>query len=288
MLRLIAAIALVLFTISNAWSWGLESFGNNPLSDANYVDWPKVTLVINDAHRVYHSWVNGNEHFYFVGDTVALNAALKHFAAIKADRLTIVLRPGPGNGSSFNNEQSFTFNWKLHLLGGVSRIMSKEELGSNIWDPSPYLHVYVGDAIKLDEIEIPKGIEVLEIADLQTRYAKCLTSDDRTVRGWSCGHIARLDPYNADSMRKIAIKLDDGDNWVKLNAAGALSVSTIMADEVIGKLNTVKTDDEQLQKRIRRSIELLQKAQPDDAAHKEHQQSLASIHAFIVIQRQGR
>jgi hypothetical protein len=136
MLRLVAAIVLVLFTVSNAWSFGLESFGNDPLSAANFADWPNVTPVVNDAHRVYHSWVNGNEDFYFVGDSVALNAALKNFAAVKADRLTIVLRPGPGSGNSFNNKKSFTFNWNLHLLGGISRMMAKEELGSNIWDPT--------------------------------------------------------------------------------------------------------------------------------------------------------
>ena len=185
MLRLVAAIALVLVSASNGWSFGLETFGNDPLSDANYADWPNVTPVVNDAHRVYQSWVNGNEDLYFVGDSVALNSALKNFAAIKADRLTIVLRPGPGSGQSFHNKKSFRFNWNLHLLGGVSRMMAKKDLGSNIWDPTPNLHVYVGDAIKLDEIRIPEGVDVLEISDLQKRYAKCLNSTDRTVRGWS-------------------------------------------------------------------------------------------------------
>lgn len=166
--------------------------------------------------------------------------------------------------------------------------MSTEELGSNIWDPSPHLHVYVGDEIKLDEIEIPQGVEVLEIADLQSRYAKCMTSKDRGVRGWSCGHVAQLDPYSADSMRRIATLLDDGDDWVKLNAVGALSVFTGVAEEAIRKLRTVKTDDEQLQKQIGKSIELLQKAQPTNTARKEYQQSLASIHDFIVTKRQGR
>ncbi|MEX2309587.1 MAG: hypothetical protein WD738_18575 [Pirellulales bacterium] len=191
MLRSIAAVALMLLTVSNAWCLGTESFGNEPFSDINYVAWPNVMPVINDAHRVYHTWVNGNEHFYFAGDTIALNTALKNFAGIKADRLAIVLRPAPGKTNSFRNEQSLTFNRNLHLLGGIARHMSTQELGSNIWYPSPYLHVYVGDAIKLDGIEIPKGVEVLEIADLQTRFAKCLISNDRTVRGSTTLSLAR-------------------------------------------------------------------------------------------------
>ena len=189
--------------------------------------------VVNDVHRVYHSWVNGNEHFYFAGDTVALNAAIKNFAAIKADRVTIVLHPCPGKANSFNNKQSFAFNWSLHLLGGISRIMAKQDLGSNIWDPSPNLHVYVGDAIKLDQIEISKVVELLEISDLQKRYAKCLNSKDSTVAGWSCGHIAELDPYNAESMRQIATKLDD-DDWVKLNAVDLRSIYAAILDDWLG------------------------------------------------------
>ena len=288
MLHSIAAVALALLLVSNASSIGMGSLGNKPFSDHNYAAWPNVMPVINDAHRVCHTWVNGNEHFYFAGDTTALNAAFQNFVAIKAGRLTIVLRPGPGKTNSFISEKSIAFNWNLHLLGGIAQYMSTRELASNIWDPSPYLHVYVGDAIKLDDLEIPEGVEVLEIADLQARYAKCLTSNDRTVRGWSCGHIARLDPYNAHSMREIVAKLNDDDDWVKLNAAGALSLFTGMADEVIEKLQGVKSDNEQLQKRIQKSVEWLQNAPPDEAARKEYQQSLASIHAFVAKLRQTR
>jgi hypothetical protein len=282
MLRLFAAVVLTLLATSNALSLGTESFGSKPLSDVNYVPWPNVMPVINDEHRVYHSWVNGDEHFCFAGDTAALNDAIEDFAAIGAENLVIVLRPGPGKTSSLTSDRTVTFNWDLHLLGGISKMMSTLELGKNIWDPSPRLQVYVGDAIKLDEVEIPNGVEVLEIADLQTRYAKCLASDNRTVRGWSCGHIARLDPYDTNSMHKIATKLDDDDNWVKLNAAGALSQYAIASEVVIKQLQAVKTNDEQLQARVSQTLEDLQRAEPDEAAQKEYQQTLASIHNFVV------
>ena len=269
MFRLIFAAPLALLTVSNAWGIGLESFGNRPFTHHNYEDWPNVLPVINDTHRVYHSWVNGNEHFYFAGDTNAMNAALKNSAAIDADGLKIVLRPGPGKSGSFNSEQTFAFDWMVHLRGGIARAMSRRELGSSIWDPSPYLHVYDGQAIKLNEIEIPDGVEVFEIADLQNRYIKGLTSNNRTVRGWSCGHIARLNPYDADTMRKIAALLNDHDNWVKLNAAGALSVSTGVAREAIERLQAIKTDDEKLQKRISQSIDTLQKSEPNETVRKK-------------------
>jgi hypothetical protein len=286
-MRAIFTIALLLIA-SEAWSMGFESFGNDPLSDNNYADWPNVLPVVNDPHRIYHSWVNGNEHFYFAGDNAALNMALKSFAAIKAKKLTVVLRPGPGTGSSLKRDRDFEFNWKLHLLGGIAKSMSRDDLGINIWDPTPYLHVYVGDGIQLDGIDIPDGVEVLEIADLKTRYAKCLASKDRGVRGWCCGHIAELDPYDEESMRQVASRLDDSDNWVKLNAVGALSVFTSNSDDVIGRLKSVETKDRRLQERIGNTVEVLQKAEPDDAGRRGYQESLASIHAFVVAQRQRR
>jgi len=288
MLRFITAVGLLLLAVSNAWGLGTEQVGNEPFSDANYTDWPNVMPVINDTHRVFQQWVNGNEHFYFAGDTAALNAALKNFAAVKGERLVVVLRPAPGKATSFQKKHTVTYNWNLHLLGGISKHMSTLELGNNVWDPNPHLNVYVGGPIKLEAIKIPSGVEVLEIADLQTRYAKSLASGDQTVRGWACGELARLDPHDAKSMRKIAAKLDDKVDWVKLNAAGALTLFASEAEEVVEKLQAVKTDDEQLQKRIATSIDTLRNAKPKEATRKEFQQLLGSIHEFVVSQRQGR
>ena len=88
-------------------------------------------------------------------------------------------------------------------------------------------------------------------------------------------------------MRKILARLDD-DQWVKLNAVSALSGFTSFADEVIGNLQAVKTDDEKVKERIRQTIETLRTAQPSESARKDYEQSLTSIHAFLVTQGQRR
>jgi hypothetical protein len=38
-----------------AWALGEEHFGNDPLSDANYGDWPGAMPLINNESRVYHT-----------------------------------------------------------------------------------------------------------------------------------------------------------------------------------------------------------------------------------------
>ena len=57
--------------------------------------------VVNHTSRVYHTWVNGNEHFYYQGNLDALNDTLRKFAQEKAVR-EVVLRPGPGMTTSFD------------------------------------------------------------------------------------------------------------------------------------------------------------------------------------------
>ena len=119
--------------------------------------------------------------FVFVGDSVALDSALKNFAAIKADRLTIVLVRGQA-AANLSTTRIVQVQLILHLLGGVSRMMAKKDLGSNIGDRSqPACLCRRCD--ELDEIRIPEGVDVFEISDLQKRYPKCLNSTDRTVRG---------------------------------------------------------------------------------------------------------
>jgi hypothetical protein len=103
-----------------------------------------------------------------------------------------------------------------------------------------------------------------------------------------CFPIAELDPYDPESIENIAAKLHDDDDWVKSNAAGALSLFKGMPDEAIEKLEAVKTDNDQLQKKIQKSIEVLQIVEPNEAARQHFQQSLAAIHTFVVELRGTR
>lgn len=286
MLRTFTALAIVLLYASTAFALGEESVGNEKMSGANYKDWPGALAVINDEHRVYRTWINGNEQFYFAGDTKALNAALVEFAKIKADRRVVVLRPVPATTNNFAGDHVFEYSWRLHLLGGIAKHMATRDLGDNIWDPNPHLHVHIGGDIQLMHLEIPKDVEVLEIADLQKRYAKSFGSTDQSVRGWACGELAQLNVYDEKSMKQIAKQLQDGESWVQLNAAGALRLFTHQADEAVAKLKTVVSEDEQLNKRIAETIETLESAKPDDKAKAAFLKSLKSIHGFVTKHRE--
>lgn len=266
---------------ASVWALGMEDIGNKPLNAANFQEWPGIMPVVNDEHRVYHFWVNGSEACFYQGDTAAVNAALKHFAATKEKVHEVVLLPGPAEISSFQKDKTFKYNWKLQMVGGIAKHMASKDQGAQIWNEHPMLTIYVGNEIQLDRLQIPEGVVVLEQADLEKRYARALASTDRTVRGWSTGHLAAMNRYSESNMNAIAKLLQDEQDWVRLNAAGALAAYGRQAKPLLPALRAaLQTEDERLKTRVKQTIERIEQAPDESAAAKAQQGKLAKIHAY--------
>lgn len=272
---------------SHAWALGEEDFGNKPLNDANFKAWPGIMPVVNHPSRVYHRWVNGNEHCYFQGDTTTLNEVLQKFAATPEKVHEIVLRPGPATTSSFDQTKTMNFNWNLHLVGGIAGSMAKRDKGALIWNKHPMLTIYTGGAIELERLKIPDNVTVLQLSDLQQRYTQGFSSTDRTVRGWSAGHLASLDPYSKQNLAAITKLLQDQENWVRLNAAGALATFGEQATPLLPTLReALNTDDERLKKQIEQTIQTIEQAPDRSQEQKQFNESLVKISQFCKSLKQ--
>ncbi len=275
-----ALVALVLN--GKIWAMGEEDFGNTALNAANFGDWPGIMPLVNHPSRVYHTWVNGNEHFYYEGNTAALNDALRKFSASKAEFHEVLLRPGPCIAETFDRTKTIPYNWNLHIVGGIARHMTTLELGSKVWSKTPTMTICVGKDIDLEKIEIPKDVSIVEIADLSRRYREAFASKDQTVRGWATGELAHLDPYDAENMTAIAKLLNDKVDWVRLNAAGSLAVFGKKAESVLPTLReTLGTQDKQLKATVERTIKEIQQAKDNAAAEEEHRTILKKIREFL-------
>lgn len=265
----------------DAMAWGEEHFGNSPLSEAHYRAWKGVMPLVNDKSRVYHTWVNGNEHFYYRGDATTLNAALRVFAATESEVREVVLRPAPGVVHSFNKAKLVQFNWGLHIRGGIAQAPTNLDRATSVWSKYPVLTVYVGGDIDLDKTKIPDEVTVVGLSDLRKRCLKGLESTDKTVRGWGAGVLAHLDPYNVESMTAIAKLLRDEEHWVRLNAAGAMGIFGKKAESAIPALQAcLATDDKRLKIRVQETIEKIQQARDTSAAESEHRAILRRISLF--------
>jgi hypothetical protein len=277
----LAVLIMVLLAVCQSdrvWAMGEDDFGNAALNAANFQDWPGILPLVNHPGRVYHSWVNGNEHFYYQGDTAALNDALRQFAASAGEVHEILLRPAPCVVDSFNRVKTIPYNWNLHIVGGIARHLTTLDQGSKVWRTSPMMTVCVGRGIDLEKVAIPDGITILELPDLSRRYRESLTSKDKTVRGWGAGQLAHLDPQDAANLAAVASLLKDEDDWVKLNAAGSLAAFGRRAETLVPTLREMLiTDDKQLKASIEQTIADIQQAKDTTVLDEEHRSILKAI-----------
>jgi hypothetical protein len=283
------AFGLVLLALATAprtaWGLGEETLGNEPLAEANYAQWKGLVAVVNDPCRVYYSWVNGNENMYFEGDTDKLNAALAAYAASDVEEREVILRPGPGETKSFEG-QEFTFQWHLQIFGGIAAHLTKQEFGDHVWNKHPRMTVYVGGDIDLAKLNAPKGVKLLDITAASARARKGIESKDQSVRGWSAGVIAHLDAHDPENQKAVEKLLADKENWVRLNAAGAIPLFGQHAKSALPALKAcLESDDKGLKEAAQRGIEKIEAAPDPAAADKEYQAAVARIQKFVSAQK---
>jgi hypothetical protein len=287
----IIVIVLTAGLVGVACGLHFETAGDKPMNWRNYEDWPGIMPVINHASRFHHSWTNGNEHFYYQGDTGTLNDVLAKFADIEAKTHEIIIRPGPGQTKT-SDGKVIKCDWLLHIVGGISKHLTTLDKGAMIWSKYPQITVYVGDGeIELDKIQLPKEVTVVEIDELSKRYAEALDSSDKTVRGWGCHRLAGLDPYSKKNVAVITKLLDDEDDWVHLNAIGALAGLGKTAASALPKMKELSKDcNERLRKKIEEAVRKITDGEQTISAadEKKHQNTLAEIRKFVRIHRKSR
>ena len=278
----LAVLALILLSPRWVFALGSEKFGNKELSDANYTSWPGIMPVINSPARVYLVWVNGHESFDFKGTSAQLNETLQHFARIQGvTKHEVILHVGPGQGaSSFNPEKKFSFDWELEIMAGISAHMFKLDQGDKVWSKDPILKIYVSDSFPLNEISIPAGVTLVSPTELSQRIIEGISaSNDQTVRGWGCGNLAHVSPYDERNLAVIASFLPDKIEWVQVNATSAVAR--------FGKLRELaKSDDENVKRSSEKAIQTIEAATDTSEAEEKHTAVLEQIDKFIAEQRE--
>jgi hypothetical protein len=268
-----------------ALALGMEKFGNEPLGEGNYKEWPGIMPVVNHPSRVYQQWVNGNEYLFYKGDTADINATLRKFADAKIGGSEVVLRPGPGEASTFR-QSKIPYTHDLHLMGGIAGYLTTRDKGSNVWPDHPVLSIYVGPGIELDKLVVPAELKVTTIQELKARTREGLASKNKTVRGWANGQLASIDVYDEASRDAIAAMLKDEDNWVRLNAAGALTVFGKKGQGALPQLReALNTTDAMLKTRIEETISTLEKAPDQSEAERSHRSLSEKIIAFVKARK---
>lgn len=251
---------------------GEETFGNKPLNAANYKNWPKIMPVANNTHRVYHTWVNGDERFYYQGSAEELNDLLEGFSKLKSKKKEVLLLPQREAVRSFDQSQSFEFNCSMHLVGGIAQHVAGKPKGAVFWPVEPQLTIYVTPELDLAKLKIPQECQLVSLPELIERYREGLTSKDKTIRGWGTGFLVGVDPYSMRSLELIAQLCVDSDDWVGLNALGQISKFGHKAKDQLSMLKRVANSDvQQNAKRAREAIKAIEEASEPEAVKSYNQ-----------------
>jgi hypothetical protein len=109
-----------LFVVSPAFALREIMTGNAPLGPEHGLE-KEVLAAFNVPERVVLSegGLGGSYEVHFHGGPQALNAALRRFAAIKADKHEVILMPFAAMPFSFGKE-SYAYDWTMHLPGDRS------------------------------------------------------------------------------------------------------------------------------------------------------------------------
>jgi len=262
------AVSVCIVVVPLSWGLGQETFGDEPLFAENYSDWPGLIHVLNQPDRLYSTWVNGNEDFYYSGDIEAFNAALRKFAEADLEVHELVLRPGPGVVASWHGNREIEFSWHVNVRGGIAKHLSTEDKGDLVWNPHPMVSLYVTEDMPLDKLNIPEQITVHELSDVSKRVRTGLSSTDQTVRGWGAGVLSRLDPYDDANLEAIVKLLDDDVDWVRLNAVLAIKAYGTKAqvgEDAVRKC--LESDDEALREHTQQTLDYIDTVEdaPDEA-----------------------
>jgi len=244
---------------------GTESFGNSPVTAQE--GWAKgVQAVASGPGRLYSNWINGNESFFFLGRTEALNAALKLFAKVEDPIREVVLLPGPGEARTFDGAR-LPCDWKLMVPSGIYLHLARKEAGSEVFVKHATLTVFVTPGrIELDMLSIPPGLKVIGEGDLLARYLKGLQNPDPQVRGQAAYHLGSL-PEAEGILLPLMGCLEDPEDYVVLCAGGVLgelgpaatTALPALRDSLAGRKESVR---QALQEAIRK-IEAPRKKEPN-------------------------
>jgi len=163
--------------------------GNAKLSAENYTDWPGLVEAINDTSRVAQCWCNGDERFFYSGDTAALNRVLEKFAKTKVPELHVVLRPGPAD---YDGKPS-KIDWHIHVIGSIARASIQQRELASISDVHPTFTIYITERLDLDAISIPPGVTVFQLEDIRKRYLDAQKQGKPHVKREATRRLGQLD-----------------------------------------------------------------------------------------------
>jgi hypothetical protein len=132
-----------------AFGLGMEQVGPDPADRPTRAEpgWPAgIVDLPRHGSRVYSSWVNGNEHFYFDATVEQMNEMITAFGKARMRDHVIQIVSGPKTVRSFfgASGREFKYNVALQIVAGIALSVAREGDAPDL-PLEPRLTIVAGD-----------------------------------------------------------------------------------------------------------------------------------------------
>jgi hypothetical protein len=149
---ILCVISVLTLTSNSVPGLAREKLSDKPICQQR--DWLKNVRVLTQSPRLVHSSkADGDEDYYFKGDTSAFNEFLRKFAAVKLPKRRIAVKNQYGKISHKH------FDWVLHIPGQTNSKGGKDREAKEAY---PSVTVYAAaSGIHLADVVLPEGADVV-------------------------------------------------------------------------------------------------------------------------------
>jgi len=171
MLMLACAPVIILACGAALYGLAMELTNEGPVE----LGWklpPGVAELASSRNRV-HGFTStfGYADLWYAGDANAFNAYLAEYARLKDLPLQLVIHPAPGSKlRQYVSEPRAHYDWELSVKWGIS--LQADRRDDKAEGYAVTLHLYLSDAITLDDISVPANITVQSGDEIEQFIAK--------------------------------------------------------------------------------------------------------------------
>ncbi len=154
---------LALFSCIRAgYGLGTEQIGPDsaqPHPTTEQSGWPAgmIELLRRDS-RIYSSWVNGNENFYFLASSKEVQELVRLFSQMRMRDHQLQIKLGTPKVKTFRGAK-FDYSVHLHFLGGIAQFVARRDESPQTYEPTLTIYVDEGaDQSWLEQLKLPDNI----------------------------------------------------------------------------------------------------------------------------------
>jgi len=149
---ILCVISVLTLTSNSVPGLAREKLSDKPICQQR--DWLKNVRILTQSPRLVHSSkADGDEDYYFKGDTLTFNEFLRKFAAVKLPKRRIAVKNQYGKISHKH------FDWVLHIPGQTNSKGGKDREAKEAY---PSVTVYAAaSGIHFADVVLPEGADVV-------------------------------------------------------------------------------------------------------------------------------